>query len=72
MATTRIIPMHLNKGKSIKQCISERLDYGKNPDKTENELSSPAMPATRIPPTQILLFLSVSIFSLPDESRTAM
>ena len=36
MATTRIIPMHLNKGKSIKQCLSERLDYGKNSDKTEN------------------------------------
>ncbi len=36
MAMTRIIPMHLNKGKSIKQCLSNRLDYGKNPDKTEN------------------------------------
>ena len=36
MATTRIIPMHLNKGKSIKQCLSERLDYGENPEKTEN------------------------------------
>ena len=35
MATTRIIPMHLNKGKSIRQCLSERLDYGKNPEKTE-------------------------------------
>jgi len=28
--------MHLNKDKSIKQCLSDRLDYGKNPDKTEN------------------------------------
>ena len=36
MATTRIIPMHLNKGKSIKHCLSDRLDYGENPDKTEN------------------------------------
>ncbi len=36
MATTRIIPMHLNKGKTIKQCLSERLDYGENPEKTEN------------------------------------
>jgi len=35
VATTRIIPMHLNKGKTIKQCLSDRLDYGKNPDKTE-------------------------------------
>ena len=36
MATTRIIPMHLNKGKTIKQCLTARLDYGKNPDKTES------------------------------------
>jgi hypothetical protein len=36
LATTRIIPMHLNKGKSIKQCLSDRIDYGKNPEKTEN------------------------------------
>ncbi len=36
MATTRIIPMHLNKGKTIKQCLTDRLDYGKNPDKTDS------------------------------------
>ena len=36
MATTSIIPLHLNKGKTIKQCLSERLNYGKNPQKTEN------------------------------------
>ena len=36
MATTRIIPMHLNKSKTIQQSLSERLNYGKNPEKTEN------------------------------------
>ena len=36
MATTRIIPMHQSKGKTIKQCLSDRLDYGKNPDKTDS------------------------------------
>ncbi len=36
MATTRIIPMHINKGKTIAQCMKARLDYVKNPDKTEN------------------------------------
>ena len=35
MATTRIISMHINKGKSISQCLKARLDYVKNPDKTE-------------------------------------
>ena len=35
MATTRIISMHINKGKTIAQCLKARLDYVKNPDKTE-------------------------------------
>ena len=35
MATTRIIYMHRNKGKSIAACIQARTDYAKNPDKTE-------------------------------------
>ena len=36
MATTRIIPMHLNKGKTLRQCLFDRLDYGRNSDKTES------------------------------------
>lgn len=36
MATTRIIPMHINKGKTIRQCLTDRIDYAENPDKTEN------------------------------------
>lgn len=35
MATTRIIPMHLNKGKTLTQCLTDRTEYGMNPDKTE-------------------------------------
>ena len=35
MATTRIMSMHINKGKTIAQCLKARLDYMKNPDKTE-------------------------------------
>ena len=35
MATTRIIPMHIGKGKTIAQSLGDRLDYGKNPNKTE-------------------------------------
>ena len=37
IATTRIIPLHISAGKTIAQCLSERIDYGKNPVKTENE-----------------------------------
>ena len=36
MATTRIILMHINKGKTIAQCMKARVEYVKNPDKTEN------------------------------------
>ena len=35
LATTRIIPMHINKGKTLAQCLSDRLDYGENPEKTD-------------------------------------
>ncbi len=41
MATTRLIAMHQNKGKSIADCLGDRTDYAKNPDKTnEGELVS--------------------------------
>lgn len=35
MATTRIISMHGNKGKTIAQCLKDRTDYAKNPEKTD-------------------------------------
>jgi hypothetical protein len=35
MATTRFIPMHRNKGKTIAACLKARTDYAKNPDKTD-------------------------------------
>lgn len=34
MATSRLIPMHKNKGKSIAQCLADRTDYAKNSEKT--------------------------------------
>ncbi len=36
MAATRLIAMHMNKGKSIQQCIKDRTDYAQNPEKTEH------------------------------------
>ena len=35
MATTRIIPMHLSKGKTLAQSLAGRAGYGMNPDKTD-------------------------------------
>ena len=35
MAATRLIAMHLNKGKTIQKCLKDRTDYAQNPEKTE-------------------------------------
>ena len=35
MAVTRIMAMHLNKGRTIAQCLKDRTDYAKNPGKTK-------------------------------------
>ncbi len=29
------MPMHLNQGKTLAQCLVDRTEYGMNPDKTE-------------------------------------
>ena len=34
IATTRIIPMHRNKGKTVAKCLHDRTAYALNPDKT--------------------------------------
>jgi len=36
MATTRIIPMHLNTGKTIARCLADRIDYAQNSAKTDS------------------------------------
>ena len=35
MAATRLIAMHINKGKTLAQCLEARIDYAQNPEKTE-------------------------------------
>ena len=36
IATTRLIAMHINKGRTVAQCMKARTDYVKNPEKTNN------------------------------------
>ena len=36
MAATRLITMHVNKGKTVARCLKDRTDYAKNGEKTEN------------------------------------
>lgn len=38
MAATRLIPLHLNKGKTIAECLKERTDYTENGKKTNDGL----------------------------------
>ena len=35
LAATRLIAMHVNKGKTIAQCLKDRTDYAMNEEKTE-------------------------------------
>ena len=35
MATTRIISMHVSHGKTIADCLTDCIDYSKNPEKTQ-------------------------------------
>lgn len=35
MAATKLIVLHINKGKTVAQCLRDRTDYAQNPEKTE-------------------------------------
>gem|GEM_PF-5469979 len=36
MATTSLIPLHVNKGKTVAQTLFDRTEYAKNIDKTKD------------------------------------
>ncbi|MDO4648546.1 MAG: relaxase/mobilization nuclease domain-containing protein [Eubacteriales bacterium] len=36
MAATRLIALHINKGKTVAQCLADRTDYSENAEKTED------------------------------------
>ena len=36
MAATRLIALHINKGKTVAQCLADRTDYSENVAKTED------------------------------------
>ena len=36
MAATRLIALHINKGKTVAQCLADRTDYSQNEKKTDN------------------------------------
>mgnify|MGYP000382214524 CR=1 FL=1 len=46
MATTRIMPLHVGKGRTESRAISDIIDYVANPKKTDDADSLPAMRVT--------------------------
>ena len=36
MTETKLIALHINKGKTLSKTLQDRLDYVQNPEKTEN------------------------------------
>ena len=42
MATTRIMPLHVGKGRTESRAISDIIDYVANPQKTDNEIGRAA------------------------------
>jgi len=56
MATTRIIPLHIGKGRTVSTAISDIIDYVKNPEKTDNgKLITGYQCDSRIADTEFLL-----------------
>lgn len=70
MATTRIIPMHINKGKTIAQCLKARVDYVKNPDKTAGGALISAYACSPETADQEFCLRAASIWPSPAERFT--
>lgn len=68
MATTRIMPLHIGKGRTESRAISKIIDYVANPQKLTTAGLSPVMSATAVWPTPSSCWPSVSILLPPDGS----
>ena len=66
MATTRIMPLHIGKGRTESRAISAIIDYVANPQRQTTASSSPATSATAVWPTPSLCWPSASISPPPD------
>lgn len=70
MATTRLITMHANKGKTIAQSLGDRTDYAINPDKTLNGeyVSSYECSPETVDTEFLMLKQSSSVITSPDRN----
>ena len=70
MATTRIMPLHTGKGRSVGTAISDILDYVKNPQKTDGgRLITSVGCDSRIADSRVSFFPRDSTFPLPAGRR---
>ena len=65
MATTRIISMHVSHGKTIADCLTDRIDYSKNPEKTQGGELISAYECDPKPPTRSFFTQA----AVPDHHR---
>lgn len=72
MAATRLIALHINKGKTVAQCLADRTDYSENAAKTEDGNISARMPVTQRPVMKNFCFLNGSMSISPVEPRRMM
>lgn len=72
MAATRLIALHINKGKTVAQCLADRTDYSENAAKTEDGNISARMPVTQRPVMKNFCFPNGSMSISPVEPRRMM
>lgn len=70
MAATRLIALHINKGKTVAQCLTDRIDYSENAAKTEDGKYS--MPVTQRPVMKNSCFPNGSMSISQEEPRHMM
>ena len=72
MATTRVMPLHVGKGRTESRAISDIIDYVANPRKQMTADSLPAMRVTAGLRMQSFFWQSGSTLPLPDECEVRM
>ena len=72
MATTRIMPLHVGKGRTESRAISDIIDYVANPKKQITAGSLPAMLVTAGQRMRSSFWQSGCILLLPDECAVRM
>ena len=72
MATTRIMPLHVGKGRTESRAISAIIDYVANPKTPDNAGSLPAMRGTAGLRMQSFFWQSGSTLPLPDGCAAQM